>query len=532
MIQQTHVIAYDLGTTGNKTSLYKIGETLDLVASSIEEYPIIFTEDGGAEQRVDDWWAAICKSTKAVLAETKTDPDKVKGVVFSSQAQGAVFVDKEGTALRNPMGALDGRSYKQVERYLHHGLLRIEKINLFKLLKSLRITGGIAATPKDPLWKYHWVKENEPEVFRKTHKFLDIKDYLVLRCTGQYGMTMDSAQLTFLFDTRSGKEGWHKGLCKMFDVDMNLLPPVIKSTDVVGGLTDQSAREMGLQPGTRVFGGGIDTSLSTIGSGCTGLHDVHIYVGTSGWVSSNVKKRKVDVTNFIASIFNGMPGYFNYVAEQETSGSCLQWVRDHMALEAIDIYLKEQRRDKKDESAKIFDLLNEAVEQTSPGADNLIFTPWLHGNRSPREDAFARGMFFNIKLSTGQRQMVRAVLEGVAYHKRWMLEAIEKTFPRQETIRFVGGGAKSSTWCQIMADVTGHNIETVHNCQDIGTAGGAIVCGVGMGIISSFEKAKALIQVDKIYTPRREYKAIYDKNFEVFKLLYKNNKKLFHKLNK
>ena len=127
--------------------------------------------------------------------------------------------------------------------------------------------------------------------------------------------------------------------------------------------------------------------------------------------------------------------------------------------------------------------------------------------------------------------MVRAVLEGVAYHKRWMLEAIEKTFPRQETIRFVGGGAKSDTWCQIMADVTGRNIETIHNCQDIGTAGAAIVCGVGLGVIPSFERAGALVRIDKKFTPRKKYQAIYNKNFEVFKLLYKKNKKLFHKLN-
>jgi xylulokinase len=395
------------------------------------------------------------------------------------------------------------------------------------------VTGGLAGTAKDPLWKYHWVRENEPEIFRRLHRWIDVKDYLVHRATGNFAMTYDSAHLTWVFDTRPGKLEWSRSMCSMFDVDMRHLPPVIRSTDVAGKLSDRAAADMGLEPGVPVFGGGGDTSLISIGAGCLDLFDTHIYIGTSGWVASNVDRRMVDVRNFIASILGAIPGRYLYVAEQETSGICLQWFRDHLALDEIGVYLNAQDvcSDPDNVYESLYQFLNDVVAQTQPGAGNVLFTPWLHGNRSPREDAYARGMFFNLSLSTGKRQMVRSVLEGGAFHARWMLEAVERRIPRQKTLRFVGGGAKSDEWCQIMADVTGRKIETIENTQNAGTIGAAVVCAVGLGAIGSFADAKALIPVKEIYVPREEYRTVYDRNFHVFKELYRRNKKLFKLLN-
>ena len=243
-------------------------------------------------------------------------------------------------------------------------------------------------------------------------------------------------------------------------------------------------------------------------------------------------KRMVDITNFIASILGAIPGRYNYIAEQETSGLCLAWVRDHLALDEIGVYLKDHDAEKTWLPGALYDLLNQTVAQTPPGAGGVIFTPWLHGNRSPREDPYARAMFFNLGLNTGKRMMVRAVLEGVAYHKRWMLEAVEKRVPRRETIRFVGGGAKSEVWCQILADITGRAIETIANPQDAGTVGAAVICGVGLGLIPSFQAAGALIPVRKTYRPRPEHRPTYDAGFAVFKKLYEQNRTLFRALNR
>ncbi len=532
MSEATCIVTHDVGTTGNKSCIYRIADRIELVDSWLVEYPFYTTPDGGVEQRADDWWNAICTATKAIMARTKLDPKAIKGMAFCAQMQGSIFVDEEGNALRNPMSYMDGRAVKQIERFLYNGLIRIEKWNARIVLKSLYLTGGLAATAKDPLYKYHWVKDNEPEIFARAHKWLDVKDYLIHRCTGKFGMTQDSANITFLYDTRPGKLKWHKGLCKTFNVNMDHLPPVVRSTDVVGRLTAQAAAQMGLAEGIPVFGGGGDVPLTQIGAGCTKVHDTHIYVGTSGWVVSNVDKRMVDVGNFIASILGAVPGVYNYVAEQETSGACLKWVRDHLALDEIGVYLEAQHVcEKNQEYESLFDYLNKVMEGTPPGSGGVIFTPWLHGNRSPREDPYSRGMFFNLSLTTGKRQMIRSVLEGMAYHKRWMLEAMEKKIPYRESLRFVGGGARSRVGCQIMADVTGRRIETIDNCVNAGTIGASVVCAVGLGIMKSFEDAHSLVPAVKTYEPRKEHKAMYDRQFQVFTKLYEKNAKLFRALN-
>jgi xylulokinase len=526
------VLAIDVGTTGAKTCLYRIGDKLESLGSALAEYPLLTPPGGGAEQRADDWWSAICRSTKRILKQTGTAAADVAGIAFCCQMQGSIFVDRDGAALRNPMIYMDARATKQIEDALYTGPLRIEKINAFKLLPSLWITGGMAATAKDPLWKYHWVRENEPAVFGAAYKWLDVKDYLAARCTGQFAMTQDSANITFVYDTRPGKLGWSRELCALFGVNRDHLPPVIKSTDRVGELAAGAARELGLREGTPVFGGGGDVSCISLGAGCTRTHDTHIYVGTSGWVVANVEKRMVDIGNFIASILGAIPGRYNYVAEQETSGLCLAWVRDHLALDEIGVYLDGRGGPKNRGDRPLYELLNETVEQTPPGAGGVIFTPWLHGNRAPREDPFVRAMFFNVGLNTGKRMLVRAVLEGVAYHKRWMLEAMEKRIPRQSKLRFVGGGAKSEVWCQIMADVTGRTIETIENPQDAGAVGAAMIAGVGMGAIPSFAAAHSFVPLKKSYEPRGEFRALYDRGFAVFQKLYQQNKKLFWAMNR
>jgi xylulokinase len=528
-----YILTYDIGTTGNKTCLYRLGEHLEFIDSRISEYPLYMTEKGGAEQVADDWWNAMCQTTRTVLERTKLQPQQISSLAFCCQMQGFVPVDRRGQALRNPMIYLDGRATQQRDRFLDRGLIRIESINLGKLLRSLYITGGIAGTAKDPLWKYHWMRENEPHLYQKLYKWLDVKEYLTMRCTGRFVMTPDSANITFLYDTRPGRRGWSERLCKLFDVHKDHLPEVIAATDIVGGLNGQAAAELGLSPGTPVFGGGGDTSCISLGAGCNSLYDTHIYVGTSGWVISNLNKRKVDVTHFIASILGANPELYHYIAEQETSGLCLKWVCDHLALDEIGVYLTHHESENPDEKYEhLYDLLNKTVAEVPPGAGGVIFTPWLHGNRAPAEDPYSRAMFFNIGLSTGKRDLIRAVLEGVALHKRWMLEAIETKIPRQDTIRFVGGGAKSKIWSQIMADVTGRKIETIERPQDVGAIGAAMICGVGEGIIKSFNDVKKYIPLENSYQPRKEYQDLYDKKFRVFSQLYSKNKSLFHHLNR
>lgn len=526
MAQPTYVLVHDVGTTSVKSCVYRLDGSLSLAGSALEEYPLYVLPGGGAEQNPDEWWQALAATTRGALSSAGVAPREVRGMAFCAQMQGFVPVDRAGHALRNAMSYLDSRATEQIEKHLYRGPLRIGRWNAPRLLRWLAVTGGAAASVKDPLWKYLWLQENEPAVFRAMHAWLDVKDYLVLRSTGTLSMGYDSAHATFLFDTRPNKLRWHLGLCRTFGVDPRHLPPVVPATDIVGHLSARAARELGLAARTPVLGGGGDLSLISIGSGGVGLYDTHIYVGTSGWVVSSVDRRMTDIDGMVASILSAVPGRYNYIAEQETAGRCLQWARDHLALDGVGAYPDPCQAD-----ANLYDLLNRAVEEVEPGADGVLFAPWLHGNRSPFEDPLARGIYFNIGLETGKRQLIRAVLEGVAFHMRWLLETVEKKVPRQGRVRFVGGGAQSRAWAQIMADVTGRTIEVVENAHHAGAVGAAIVSAVGLGLYKSGAEAAALIRVRETFRPRPQYRAIYERGYAVYRDLYRSNRQLFHRLN-
>lgn len=526
-----YVIAYDIGTTGVKTCLFGIDKKIELLAGIHQGYGLYIVENGGAEQDEGEWWSAMCTTTKKMFDTTNIKPAEIAGISFCSQMQGLVLVDKSGVPVRRPMSYMDQRAVKEIKEGISNGI-QIAGGNVFKFAKSIMITGAASTSVKDPVWKYKWVENNEPQSFNRVHKWLDVKEYLIYRCTDRFVMTEDSAFATLLYDTRKGKRGWSKALCKMYGVKMQHLPEVIKSTEQAGCLTEKASHDLGLVSGIPVFGGGGDASLIGIGAGCVEVGDTHIYLGTSGWVSTIVDKQKVDAVNMIAAIVGAQNENYNYFAEMETAGKCLEWVKDHLALDEIDIYLEKKNVVESQESiyTNLYDYLMETISKIEPGAGGVIFTPWLHGNRCPFEDPNASGIFFNITLNTGKTELIRAVVEGICYHLRWMLECQEKKIKTSETIRFVGGGALSPITGQILADMTGHSIDITSNPQNVGSVGAAAIMGVSLGIIPNLKSIKEYVSVEQVFVPQLKAKAVYDRNFQVFKKLYKCNKKSFKDL--
>ena len=516
-----HLIAYDIGTTGVKTCLFVVDDSIRLLGYAEKSYPLYILDNGGAEQDGDDWWNAMCQTTRQVLEKTGIAPEQVAGVSFCSQMQGLVLVDKEGIPVHRPMSYMDQRAKEEIRKGIAHGI-QIAGANVIKLIKSLIITGAVSGSVKDPVWKYKWVEAHEPENFARAYRWLDVKDYLISRCTGRFAVTQDSAFATLLYDTRKGHRGWSKTICNMLGVNMDHLPEIIQSTDLVGGLTAKAAAELGLPEGTGVYGGGGDSSLIGVGAGCVNPGDTHIYWGTSGWVITVTEKQMVDVTAMIAAIVGAQSDKFNYFAEMETAGKCLEWAKVHLAEDGLDYY-----GSKAPAEGNAYAILTRAAEQIPAGSDGLIFTPWLHGNRCPFEDPNASGMFFGLKLDTTKAQMVRSVLEGVCYHLRWMLESQDKMLKTGDPIRFVGGGAKSPEIAQILADITGRRIETVESPQNVGSVGAAAVMAVGMGIIPSLEHVQSFIRVTRTYEPNMANHQVYDRHYKVFRKIYQSNRKLY-----
>lgn len=528
-----YILAYDVGTTGIKTCLYSVGEDIQEAASASAGYGLYTFPDGGAEQHTDEWWEAMRKSTRVMLEKTPAGPEDIAAVTFCSQMQGLVLVDENGEAVRHPMSYMDQRAGDVMKRGIGSGV-KIAGMNARKLIKSLRITGVVSGSVKDPMWKYLWVKENEPEAFSRVRWWLDVKEYLIGRMTGNHIMTEDSAFSTMLYDARHDMRCWSAELCDMFGVDVQHLPKVIKTTDIAGRLREEQAAELGLAPGTPVMGGGGDATLIGIGAGCTEMGDTHIYCGTSGWVSTIVDKQMVDTQAMIASAAGAIEGRFNYFAEMETAGKCLEWVRDHLALDEIGIYLekKDIAGDPETVYSSLYDYMSEVIGKSPAGAGGVIFTPWLHGNRCPFEDPKSAGMFFNITLDTGKTELLRAVVEGVCYHLRWMLECEDKKTKTSDTIRFCGGGALSDVTSQILADITGRRIEVGKSPQNVGSVGAALTAAVGIGEADSISKIAGMIPVVKTFEPDPETKEVYDRNYKVFKRLYSSNKQNFAAMNK
>ena len=251
-----YIIIYDFGTSSVKTCLFNIDSEIQLVASAAAGYGLYILEDGGAEQDTKEWWEALCSTTHELFAKSDVKPEEIEGMAFCSQMQGAVFVDENGLSLRRPMNYLDQRGVREYKACMGSGFIKVSGCNLYKLARNLIVNYAASTSAKDPVWKYKWVENNEPDVFKKIYKWLDVGDYLVSRCTGRIIRTADSAFATFLYDTRKGREGWNKGLLKMYKVRPKHMPDIIDCTDMAGRLTKKAASELGLIEGIPVFGGG------------------------------------------------------------------------------------------------------------------------------------------------------------------------------------------------------------------------------------------------------------------------------------
>lgn len=536
-----YVITYDIGTTGIKTCLIEIDKEMKILASATEGYGLYVDEEtgvkGGSEQDADEWWNAMCVTTKEVFKKCKKiKKEQIEGISFCSAMQGLVLVDKQGKCIRRPMTYMDQRAREEIKKGIAHGV-QVAGAEVTKLLKYLKYTGAVSSSVKDPIWKYKWVEAHEPENFKRIYKWLDVKEYMILRCSGEFVMTNDSAFGTLLYDTRKGHEGWCKPICDMVGVNIEHMPVIKASTEKVGEVTAQAAKELGLAEGTAVYGGGGDASLIGVGAGATEIGDTHIYSGTSGWVGTVVPEQLVDAGAMMAAIVGANPETYNYFAELETSNKCVGWVKDHLALDEIGVFLKKyghKKDDLEEESFNLYDYLEEVIERANPGSDGVVFTPWLHGNRCPFEDPNAAGMFFNIHLETGKTELIRAVVEGVCFHMRWMLERQDQKvakYKKSNAVRFCGGGALGAATCQILSDILQRDVEVVDSPQNIGAVGAAACIAVGTGMIPSMTDVKKLIPAKITYHPNKANKAVYDRNFEVFKNLYKCNKKNFEILN-
>jgi len=509
-----YILTHDVGTSSDKAVLVKLDTTI--VGFTSAEYGLHYPKRGYAEQSPSDWWDAVVSTTRKLMESTGAKPSEIAGLVFSTQMGGTLPVDDEGEPLMPCMTWLDTRASEQAEK-IWKGIIKVSGYNVFTALKFLRITGGAPGhTGKNIICKILWLKENEPEIYSKAFKILDCKDYLLFKCTGNFVTSRDHANITWLMDTRKGRLCWSDSLLKKYGINKGKLPEIKKPTELAGKLTTKAAEELGLSGGLPVIVGAGDTPSAAIGSGSVLENQVHAYVGTSDWLACHVSERKTDATHYIGSICSANPAMYLCVAEQETAGACLEWVKDQIFRE---------------EKKEVYELFDRMAADVKPGSMGLIFTPWLFGENAPLDDATVRGGFHNLSLEHSREHVVRAVLEGVAFNMKWALHYLEKLTKRADAINLIGGGAVSNSWCQIFADVLNRRIKQVHDPKEAGAKGAAIIAMVALGHITRFEDTEKLVRIDKVFEPNPENAKLYEEIFKEFQNVYKNNKQMYRRLN-
>jgi len=502
-----YILAHDVGTSNNKAALVDLEGNVH--GKSISPYDIKYPRPGWAEQSPEDWWQAVTSTTRQLLADTKVDPSDILCVAYSTQMLGIVPMGEKEGALGPGIIWLDSRAPEEAIWVMNKFL----GPNVFAAIAGATIGG------KDGIPKLIWLKKNQQEIYTKMKCFLDVNGYLNYRSTGNMVMNWSNAS-AFGLDLK--KKTWLEAIFKYVGIDTKKLAPLVRSIDKIGGLTGEAAKEMGLLEGTPVMGGAGDVPSAAVGSGAVGEGEGHISIGTSAWVGV-VTRRTPTGKNGIAAIHSADPEKALLLSQMELAGGCLKWLGDEVC-----------RSEKADPAiSNIFGYMDDSITKVPAGSDYLLFMPWMYGERTPISDTYIRSGFLNLAPEHTREHLLRAVYEGVAYNIRWIIERVEKEykFPLP-SLRVIGGGALGHPWMQILADITGKRVETVHNPQEAGAVGVAMTAAIGLGIYKDFDSLKKVVTVDKAFEPRAENRQVYDFLYGSFHELYKDLKGFYTRINK
>jgi xylulokinase len=518
-----YILAFDLGTSALKLALFTTrGE---IVGSAVEHYPLHTLGHGGVEQDPDDWWRAVVRGTRRVLAVADVDAGRVVGVGCSAQWSGTVAVDRGGRPLMRALIWMDSRGAEQLRR-VTGGLPSLQGYGLRKLATWIRRSGGAPGhSGKDTIAHIVYLRDRLPAVYQRTYRFLEPRDWINLRLTGRFATSFDAVALLWVADTREvDAVRYDERLLRIAGLEQDKLPELVPAATVLGTLRPEIAAELGLPASARVVTGAPDIMASAIGAGTVRDFDAHLCIGTSSWLVCHVPYKKTDLLHNMASLPSAIPGRYLLANEQESAGVCLAELKRNVLFPQDGIAAVPAPADP---YAVMFAL----AEAVPAGSDGLIFAPWVNGERTPVDDRTVRGGFFNQSLGVTRGHLVRAVLEGVAYNSRWLLGYVERFIRRRlETITAVGGGARSELWCQIHADVLDRVVLQARDPALASARGAALQASVALGHLRWDEVADA-VPIARAFEPDTVRGRVYDTLFPEFVNLYRSTRKISARLN-
>lgn len=492
-----YILAHDLGTTGNKATIYDTEG--NLLASSYNEYPTNYFGHNCVEQDPMDWWRAVCSSTQAVIVSASVDAGDIACVSFSGHMMGCLPVDKDVTPLRPSIIWADSRSVDQANHL-------VEQVGMEE---GYRITGH-CLLPMYSAAKIMWVRDNEPEVFKKTHKVLHVKDFIAAKLTGKFATDLSDASGMNLYDLK--RREWSEPLLKASGIPVEILPEPHPSSHVVGEVANKAAQETGLKAGTPVVIGGGDGPCAAVGSGVVSEGSAYNYFGSAAWIGIASKEPAYDPQMRTFTFVHLDPALFMPVGASNNGGYSYQCFRDAVwsAQQSIADQLE----------INLFDLMGLKAATAPVGCDKLLYLPYIRGERCPYNNANARGVFLGLTPNHRKEHLTRAVMEGVVLNQRIILDALESQGAHVEEMCVIGGGAKSALWRQIMADIYNKRILKPRLLQEATSLGAAIAGGVGVGLFENYHAAEAMVQIVDTQDPNPSAHASYEQLYGVFQSAY------------
>ncbi len=482
-----YVLGIDIGTSGTKTVLFSAdGQT---IASYTGEYSLAQPRNGWAEQNPEDWWEATVQGIRYVLEKSGIHAEAIQGIGLSGQMHGLVLLDERNEILRPCIIWADQRTGEEVlamER-------EFGKEKMIAITANPPMTGFTAA-------KLLWVKRNEEDIFKQVRHVLLPKDYIRFKLTGTYVSDVSDASGMQMMDVKN--RTWSSEVLEYLGISENVLPKLIESVECSGEVTANAAAETGLAEDTRVVGGAADNAAAAIGTGIYKTGRAFTSIGTSAVVYTVTDYPEIDAEGRVHTLCASVPGKWTLMSCTQGAGLSLKWLRDRVF------------------AGGTYDRMTSFAQEVPIGSEHLIYLPYLMGERSPHLDPDARGVFFGLSAVHGQGELVRAVMEGVAYSQKECVDIFLENGADISDMIITGGGGRSKLWRQMLADLYGVPVRTLR--EDEGAAlGAAILAAVGCGLYASIEEAcEKIVLFEEPQMPNHEAYEQYKPYYQLYKSLY------------
>lgn len=491
-----YILAHDLGTSGNKATLFS--QEGHMVTSEVYSYGCHYFHTNWAEQNPEDWWKAICVTSHNLIKKTGIDAGEIAVVSFSGQMMGCLCVDREGNPLRPSIIWADQRAQKQAADLEEHISMR-----------DFYHIAGHRNSASYGLQKLMWVRDNEPDIYAKTYKTLNAKDFIILRLTGRFCTEPSDATSNACIDLKSLQ--WSEKIIDASGIDGDKLPEIIPSTAVAGEVNAWAAKQTGLQAGTPVVMGGGDGLCSNVGAGSISPGRTFSCVGSSAWVATTSKEPLFDEEMRTFTWAHIVPGLYSPTGTMQAGGSSYSWLKSQAA--------KYETAVAAEQGISPYSLIEKEVTKSPVGSNGVFFLPYLLGERAPRWNPNASAAWLGVKMENQRCDLFRSVLEGVVLNLNIILESFRKHIPIEE-ILVVGGGAKSPVWCQMMADIYNAKVKVPFILEEATSMGAAVTGGVGVGIFSGFEIIDEILEINETMYPDQQAVNAYESVKKTFDLCY------------